>query len=132
NFCLKTDARRLLLMVNPDSKRNREILTLIVVFVLVLGASALAVYLIAGRSSANEASGQTATSAATERPSAPAAAADESFFDRLFGVPQSEAHIVRGESWGEVLAKIMLRLVLAALLGAALAFRPRKRPLIQK
>jgi len=117
-------------MSDPDSKRKRELLTLLVVFVLVLGVSALAVYLIAGRS--NEATTPTASSTVNERTSSTTAPGNESFFDRLFGVPQSEAHIVRGETWGEVLAKITLRLLLAALLGAALAFRPRKRPLIHK
>ena len=124
-------------MTNPDSKRKREVLTLIVVFVLVLGISALAVYLVAGRAVPREATNSAAPVTVSEttperRASAPAATADEPFLDRLFGVPQSEAHIVRGESWAEVTAKITLRLLLAALLGAALAFRPRKRLLILK
>jgi uncharacterized membrane protein YhiD involved in acid resistance len=119
-------------MLTLDSKRKREVLTLVLVFVLVLGVSALAVYLVAGGTVPNQATTQPAQSAVNERPASPTATTDESFFDRLFGAPQSEARIVRGEGWGEVLAKIMLRLLLAALLGAALAFRPRKRPLIQK
>jgi uncharacterized membrane protein YhiD involved in acid resistance len=40
--------------------------------------------------------------------------------------------VVRGESWGAVVGSITLRLLLAAVLGAALAFRPRKRLLILK
>ncbi len=124
-------------MLNLDSKRKREILTLTVVFVLALGIGALAVYLLAGRTVQNEAARQTAPAAVNEttperRPSAPTAAVDEPFLDRLFGVPQSEAHIVRGESWGEVVAKITLRLMLAALLGTALALRPRMRLLFLK
>lgn len=124
-------------MVKLDSRRKREILTLIVVFVLVLGVSAVAVYLIAGRTIQNEAARQTPSSAISEttpeRRAAPAAApANDTFLDHLFGVPQSEAHLVQGESWAEVIARITLRLMLAALLGAALAFRPRKHLLIMK
>src|SRR6266511_3141616 len=124
-------------MVKLNSRRKREILTLIVVFVLVLGMSALAVYLIAGRMVQNEATRQTLPSAVNEitperRPAPAAAPANDTFLDRLFGVPQSEAHIVQGESWVEVIARITLRLMLAALLGAALAFRPRKPLLIVK
>jgi uncharacterized membrane protein YhiD involved in acid resistance len=124
-------------MPNFDSKRKREILTLTVVFVMVLGISALAVYLIAGRTVQNETTRQTGASVVNEttpesRPSAPTATTHGTFLDRLFGVPQSESHIVQGESWAEVVAKITLRLMLAAILGAALAFRPRKRLLILK
>jgi len=124
-------------MVKLNSRRKREILTLIVVFVLVLGMSALAVYLIAGRMVQNEAARQTLPSAVNEitperRPTPAAAPANDTFLNRLFGVPQSEAHIVQGESWVEVIARITLRLMLAALLGAALAFRPRKPLLIVK
>jgi hypothetical protein len=123
-------------MLKLDTKRKREALTLIVVFVLVLGVSALAVYLIAGQTVPNEATSQTASSGTNEvaerRAPTPAATTGEPFLDRLFGVPQSEAHIVRGESWLEVVAKITLRLMLAALLGTALALRPRKRLSILK
>src|SRR5882672_3395148 len=91
--------RRGFVMLNLDSKRKRETLTLILVFVLVLGISALAVYLLVGRPVQNEAIRQTAPSAVNEttperRPSAPTAAASETFLDRLFGAPRSEAHTV--------------------------------------
>ncbi|HEY3042175.1 MAG TPA: DUF4956 domain-containing protein [Pyrinomonadaceae bacterium] len=124
-------------MPQLDTKKKRELLTLVVVFVLVLGVSMLVVYLIAGRTAQNEAARQTAPSTVNEttpqpRPSVPAATANEPFFDRLFGVPQSEAHLIKGESWLEIVAKITLRLVLAALLGTALALRPRRRLLIVK
>ena len=124
-------------MFNLDSKRKREILTLVVVFVLVLGVSGLAVYLFAGKTVPTDVTRQTTPSVANEAnqqktPATPATTADDTFLDRLFGIPQSEAHLVKGESWGEVLARIMLRLMLAAVLGAALALRPRKRLLILK
>src|SRR5439155_6649022 len=76
---------------------------------------------------------QSAVSETTpERRPTPPAPAGETFIDRLFGVPKSEAHIVGGETWAEVVAQITLRLMLAAVLGAALAFRPRKRLLVMK
>jgi len=98
-------------MVTADSKRKREILTLVVVFVLVLGVSALAVYLLAGKPVSNEAARPTTPRAVNETtpPDQPTTAtAHETFLDHLFGVPQSEAHIVRGENWGEVVARIPL------------------------
>lgn len=122
-------------MSNLDSKRKRETLTLVVVFVLVLGVSALAVYLLSQRSTGNAPIAQSppASSASpAEGQPTPPARNDGNIFDEVFGVPQSEAHIVRGESWGAVIGSITMRLLLAALLGAALAFRPRKRLLILK
>src|SRR6266404_3523814 len=120
-----------------DSKRKRETLTLVVVFVLVLGVSALVVYLLSQRAVVNEPLAQTPAAASSvtpgeRQPTTPAPRPGRNVFDQLFGVPQSEAHVVRGESWGAVVGSITLRLLLAALLGAALAFRPRKRLLILK
>lgn len=123
-------------MLNLDTKRKRELLTLGLVFVLVLAVSALAVYLVASKKAENEAARQstppTVSETTPERRSATPANADESFLDELFGVPPNESQTVRGESWTEVVARITLRLLLATLLGAALAFRPRKRLLILK
>lgn len=119
-----------------DSKRKRETLTLVVVFVAVLGISALVVYSLSQRATVDAPVAQappasTSTSPA-ERQTVPPARNDRNVFDEIFGVPQSEAHVVRGESWGAVVGSITLRLLLAAFLGAALAFRPRKRLLILK
>ncbi|MGI8835513.1 MAG: DUF4956 domain-containing protein [Pyrinomonadaceae bacterium] len=122
-------------MSNLDSKRKRETLTLVVVFVLVLGVSALAVYLLSQRATENASVAQAppASSASpVERQTTPPARNDGNVFDEVFGVPQSETHVVRGESWGAVIGSISMRFLLAALLGAALAFRPRKRLLILK
>ena len=55
----------------------------------------------------------------------------DSFIDRLFGSQDSSAY-VSGDSWFETMGRITARFVLAALLGAALAFRPRKRILALK
>ncbi len=124
-----------------DSKRKRETVTLVVVFILVLGVSALVVYLlfqrtvserIAGNEPVAQAPAPSSSISPTERQAVPAVRHDGNVFDELFGVPQSEAHVVRGESWAAVVGSITLRLLLAALLGAALAFRPRKRLLILK
>jgi uncharacterized membrane protein YhiD involved in acid resistance len=125
-------------MPGSDTKKKRETLTLALVFLIVLGISAAAVYLLAGQTAPDGTTRQSAPTAANETtperrtPSAAPLPANETFLDRLFGVPQSDAHIVRGETWGEVVARIILRLLLASLLGAALAFRPRKRLLILK
>jgi uncharacterized membrane protein YhiD involved in acid resistance len=122
-------------MTYLSSKRKRETLTLVVVFVVVLAVSALVVYLLSQRSAVNAPLPQTPASSVTpgeRQPATPAARPDRNVFDELFGVPQSEAHMVGGETWGAVVGSITLRLLLAALLGAALAFRPRKRLLILK
>ena len=122
-------------MTYLDSKRKRETLTLAVVFVVVLAASALVVYFLSQRNIRNDSVAQVASPTASvtpvERPTAPERR-DGNVFDEMFGVPQSEAHIVRGESWGAVIGSITLRLLLAALLGTALAYRPRKRVAILK
>jgi uncharacterized membrane protein YhiD involved in acid resistance len=94
--------------------------------------SALIVYLVAAKKAQNEAA----------RPSTPPAAvatiqdgrstpvpdrSNETFFEGLFGGGGSETNAVRNETVGEAAAAITVRLLLAALLGAALAFRPRSR-----
>ncbi len=124
-------------MAYLDSKRKRETVTLVAVFIVVLSVSALVVYFLSQRSVGNQPVAQTTAPASAVTPgerqaATPAARPSGNFIDEIFGVPQSEAHVVRGESWGEVVGSITLRLLLAALLGAALAFRPRKRLLILK
>jgi uncharacterized membrane protein YhiD involved in acid resistance len=54
----------------------------------------------------------------------------ETFLDRLFGSRHSEGYL--SDTWLGTMGRISLRLVLAALLGAALAFRPRKQILALK
>jgi uncharacterized membrane protein YhiD involved in acid resistance len=117
--------------------RRREILTLVVVFVGVLLVSALAVYLIGGRSTTPEYTQVQEPAPAQRgeplsRPTAtPSASSDESFFDRLMGTRSGEAN-VGGERWIQTMGRIALRLLLATLLGAALAYRPRRRILTIK
>lgn len=120
-------------------QRRKEVFTLIIVFVGVLLISALAVYFISNRGTTREFTQvqQPATEereplsrAATPVPT-PTPAANETFLDRLMGTSQSEPN-VRTESWAESFGRIVLRLLLAALLGAALAYRPRRKVLVLK
>jgi uncharacterized membrane protein YhiD involved in acid resistance len=126
------------------NQRRKEVLTLIVVFAGVLVLSALVVYFLTGgsrttpeRTSAPPVVRQTPAPDAivgvpdqgtATTPQVPTA---DSFVDRLFG-SQHSAAIVSGDNWAETMGRITARFILAALLGAALAFRPRKRILALK
>jgi uncharacterized membrane protein YhiD involved in acid resistance len=114
--------------------RKREIVTLVVVFLGVLLVSALAVYFIGGRNTAPDYTQVQQPGAvereATLRPT-PTPAENETFLDRIMGTRSSEAY-VRGERWVQTMGRIALRLLLASLLGAALAYRPRRRILTIK
>lgn len=120
-------------------QRRKEVLTLVVVFVGVLLISALAVYFISNRGTTREftqveppatAEREPLSRAATPAPTA-TPAGDETFLDQLMGTRQVDAN-ARGETWRESLGRITLRLLLAALLGAALAYRPRRKLLALK
>jgi len=118
-------------MVQPDLKKRKETLTLIIVFVLVLGLSALVVYLVAAKKASNDAARSTTSPAAVAttpeaRTNPPGASTNGTIIDQLFGGSASGT-LVRHETIGESMAAITVRLLLAALLAAALAFRPRKR-----
>ena len=119
-----------------DSKRKKETFTLVLVFLVVLAVSALVVYSLSQRATVDRpvalAPAESTSGSPAEPAATPAPRNTNNLFDELFGVPQSEAHVVRGASWGAVIGSITLRLLLAALLGAALAFRPRKRLLMLK
>lgn len=116
-------------------QRRKEVLTLVVVFVGVLLISALAVYFISNRGTTTREFTQVQPPATEEREPlsrtatpvpTPTPAANETFLDQLMGTRQGDAN-VRAETWGESLGRITLRLLLAALLGAALAYRPRRK-----
>src|SRR5690349_14813153 len=119
-----------------NKKRRQEIITLVIVFTGVLLASALAVYFLGGgRRVTPETLRQSPTPDAVlgvpeTRPS-PQTQTDDNFVDRLFGTRNYEAY-ASGTTWAETLGRLSLRLLLAALLGAALAYRPRKRILVLK
>ena len=117
-------------------QRRREITTLIVVFTGVLLISALAVYFIGNRGTRPEYTqveqpGQAEREPLSRPTPTPTPAAEESFLDHLMGSRHTEGY-VRGEPWIATVVRIALRLMLAALLGAALAFRPRRRILALK
>ena len=120
-------------------QRRREFLTLIVVFVGVLLVSALAVYFIGGNRGAPEYTQVQQPGAAEREPLSratstltptPTPAANQTFLDHLLGTRNGETAV--GDSWAESLGRIMLRLLLAALLGTALAYRPRRKLLVLK
>ena len=136
-----------------NSKRKQELITLAVVFAGVVVVSALAAYYLGGGGG-----GRTTTPAA--RPTEPPATArqteppnpglgpfdpnaqatpqprvatteEDGVMDRLFGSQHSSGYAL-GDTWAETMGRISMRFLLAALLGAALAFRPRKRILAMK
>jgi uncharacterized membrane protein YhiD involved in acid resistance len=118
----------------PKSTRNKELFTLLIVFIGVVVVSAFVVYYIGGArrvtpEAVRESPQPDAVLGMPDQRSTPSAAQipdTETFIDRLFGSQHSGAYL-SGATWAETMGRISLRLVLAALLGAALAFRPRKR-----
>ncbi|HVI72729.1 MAG TPA: DUF4956 domain-containing protein [Pyrinomonadaceae bacterium] len=125
------------------NQKRKEVFTLIVVFTGVVLLSAFVVYYLTGRSRTSPE--RTTTEAVRPTPQtqapdavfgpdergAPAAPVGDTFIDRLFGARHPAAY-VSGDSWAETIGRISVRFILAALLGAALAFRPRKRILALK
>lgn len=128
-----------------NKKRKQEITTLVVVFAGVVLLSAVVVYFLGSGGSANRAtiSRPNQPQQTQQQPEAilgmpnqntsPATPewAGETFMDRLFGTYHSDTE-VSGATWAQAMGRISLRLLLAALLGSALAFRPRKRILALK
>ncbi len=125
-----------------NQKRKQEIITLIVVFTGVVVVSALVAYYLGGgrrtttttpapaRPEVEQPTATVAEPAAQRTPETRAATADDSFIDQVFGA-HTEAQTL-GSTWPQTMGRISLRFLLAALLGAALAFRPRKRILALK
>jgi len=123
-----------------EQKKKQEIITLAVVFAGVLAITAFAVYYLG--------TSREATPSATRQTQAPTPSMqvpegqptpeprietgrEDGFIDRMFGIHTSGAHVL-GATWAETMGRILLRFLLAALLGAALAFRPRKKVLALK
>src|ERR1700741_2624128 len=121
------------------TQRRKEVFTLVLVFAGVVLLSALIVYYVGGGRRATQEtvrSGPTpdAVLGQPETRTTPASApvdASETFVDRLFGTQHPEG-VASNATWGETMGRLTLRLLLAALLGAALAFRPRKKILALK
>ena len=125
-----------------NGKRNKEVLTLVIVFTAVLVVSAFAVYFVGNQPTAvrnppEVTRPETRTQPnepvlpTDRRPTAQVNGEDQSFLDRLFGASTDQVQAL-GQQWAEKMGKMALRLLLAALLGTALAFRPRKRILALK
>lgn len=136
---------------NP--KRKQELITLAVVFAGVVVVSALAAYYLGGGGrttpSATRPTEPSGTARQTEPPSGipgepggqpilqvtpqprVTTGGEIGVIDRLFGSQHSSGYAL-GDTWAETMGRISMRFLLAALLGAALAFRPRKRILALK
>ena len=128
------------------NKKRKEVFTLIVVFTGVVLLSAFVVYFLGGdrRTTPDRTTPETVSpTPQTEQPDAvlgfpdqrtpstSSPSAGNTFIDRLFGSRHSEAYLA-GDSWLQTMGRISLRFLFAALLGAALAYRPRKRILALK
>ena len=138
------------------TKRKQELITLAVVFTVVVVVTALAAYYLGG--GARQTTTPAPRTTPTETPNttfppleqpqtqtqaprttteshvgaeARATTEEDGFIDRLFGTHHSSSYVL-GDTWAETMGRISLRFLLAALLGAALAFRPRKRILALK
>jgi uncharacterized membrane protein YhiD involved in acid resistance len=117
-------------------KLKKETLTLVIVFVGVLLASAFAVYFLAGRSNQPSAGRESVSENSSpvtpeagpspRRPSNQNNADNSSSIGQIFSTGSDDASDTRRTSWRETLGTLTLRLLLAALLGAVLAFRPRR------
>jgi uncharacterized membrane protein YhiD involved in acid resistance len=112
-------------------KKKKELITLVVVFASVLTVSALVVYFIGSNSTQPNPSRVEAPVEATRSPAervtaTPENTTPENFVDRMFGTQVDQTHAAKGRLLDEV-GHIAIRLLLASLLGAALAFRPRQR-----
>ena len=128
------------------NQKRKEALTVAVVFAGVVILSALVVYFILGttrttperttpetvRQTPSPQQPQAILGMPEERtPAVPQSEVGDTFIDRMFGSHQSAAYLA-GDSWAQTMGRITMRFLLAALLGAALAFRPRKRILAIK
>ena len=124
-------------MVDPETRRKKERFTLIVVFLGVLLVSALVVYFLTGRTSRTEPSReplpQTSAQATPDARPSPTTKTGDNILEDVFGVQPGPAPAqTEQQSWGQIVAGLVVRLSLAALLGAVLAFRPRRRALALK
>ncbi|MFZ0064123.1 MAG: DUF4956 domain-containing protein [Pyrinomonadaceae bacterium] len=127
-------------MLKLSLKNRKETITLIVVFLGVLLISAFAVYFLASKSA--EQRRESVAPAATDsrlaegstesRPApreTPATSSAPGIFGEVFNTPDQSTATGRALTWAEMLAMLSLRLILAAILGAVLAYRPRRRVL---
>ena len=127
-------------MFKLTPKNRKETITLIVVFLGVLFISAFAVYFLASKSAEQRRenvsptiSGSPSVAEQTDprapRPTPTATSDPTGVFGEIFGTPDQRTPTGRALTWAETVAMLSLRLILAALLGAVLAYRPRRRVL---
>jgi uncharacterized membrane protein YhiD involved in acid resistance len=124
-----------LLKLNP--KNRKETITLIVVFLGVLLISAFTVYFLASKSAQQRREATVVGDSRSEtvqvdpRPSpreTPAPQSDPTgIFGEIFNPPDQSTSSGPAQTWAEALTQLSLRLILAAILGAVLAYRPRRR-----
>ena len=118
-----------------NKRRKQEIFTLVIVFtgVVLLSALAAVYFFGGGRRVTPETIRQSPTPDAVLGVPSPTlqTQTSDNVIDRLFGTHNSESY-ASGTTWAETLGRLSLRLILATLLGAALAYRPRKRILVLK
>ena len=127
-------------MFKLSLKNRKETITLIVVFLGVLLISAFAVYFLASKSAEQRREGAAATtdsrlesSPAESRPAPRETPTPSSeapgIFGEIFNTTDQSTTPDPALTWFEVLTTLSLRLILAAILGAVLAYRPRRRVL---
>lgn len=128
-------------MFKLSFKNRKETITLIIVFVGVLLISAFAVYFLASKSAeqrresvAPAASDSRLESTPSQTRTLPRETPSPSseapgIFGEIFNTPDQSTPTGRALTWFEVLVQLSLRLILAAILGAVLAYRPRRRVL---
>ena len=124
-------------MPNFRPKSRKETITLVVVFLGVLLVSAFAVYFLTSKSAQQRREstviGNTpAESVAAEARPTPGelparSSSPTGVFGEIFGTPDQRTASGRALTWAETMAMLSLRLILAAILGAVLAYRPRRR-----
>jgi uncharacterized membrane protein YhiD involved in acid resistance len=123
-------------------KNRKETITLIVVFLGVLVISAFVVYFLASKSAeqrresvapvASDPRLETTSAETRPTPRATPTSSDPTgtgIFGEVFKTPDQSTATGRALTWAETLAQLSLRLILAGLLGAVLAYRPRRRVL---
>jgi uncharacterized membrane protein YhiD involved in acid resistance len=117
-------------------KGLKETITLVVVFLGVLLISAFAVYFLASKSAEQRREAVATTQMDNTRPEGAPAEVRPSprdgspgIFGQVFSPSPQGSPIARAETWAQILGTLSLRLVLAAILGAVLAYRPRRRVL---
>ncbi len=118
---------------------NKEFIKVIVLIVVIFVASALAGYYLLNRPSLpaaprspSPAASPAGTAPVQSQPSTAASDNGDSVLEKIFGTGGTALETGRSEDWPIVVARVTLRLTLAALLTALLAFRPRRFAILFK